>query len=199
MGKTTMLGRRGFLSGSVATFLAMATPAWAICRRTAGNPEGPFYLPGAPFRTRLAPKDLPGEPLRISGRVTGANGCTPLTGAVLDVWHADADGFYYGVEAPRPLQPEAYTLRGRMRTDADGRYAFDTILPGRYRLGPNWERPRHIHLIVSHPAHRQLTTQIYFAGDPRNQRDPLVKPELIVPLQAQAGGGYQGGFDPVLP
>jgi catechol 1,2-dioxygenase len=62
--------------------------------------------------------------------------------------------------------------------------------------------PRHIHFIVSHPAHSRLITQLYFAGDPHNQTDPLVKTSLIIPLkprQREGGGAGRGGvFDIVL-
>lgn len=201
MPNDSAIHRRTFLTAGLAALLATAVrPAWAECPVTAANPEGPFYIPGAPFRSRLAPPDLAGRPLHISGQVRGAGSCGPLAGAVLDLWHASTDGFYYGLEAPRPLSPEEYLLRGRIRTGTDGRYAFDTILPGNYRMGPNWARARHIHLIVSHPPGRRLTTQLYFAGDPLNQSDPLVKSSLIIPLREKAGGtGLEGSFDIVLP
>lgn len=200
MNRRGLMNRRGFLTGSLAALVTAAgSSAWAACPVTAANPEGPFYVPGAPFRRRLAPPDLLGRPLHLSGQVRSGD-CEPLAGAVLDVWHANADGFYYGLETPRPLSPEEYLLRGRIRTDSNGRYAFDTILPGNYRMGPNWARARHIHLIVSHPPGRRLTTQLYFAGDPLNQTDPLVKSSLVIPLQEQKQGtALAGTFDIVLP
>jgi len=191
--------RRTFLTATLAVLLGPAVrPVWGACPVTATNPEGPFYVPGAPFRNRLAPPELPGKRLQISGRVLGADGCNPLAGAVLDVWHADSEGHYFGLEAPRPLAPEEYLLRGRIRTGADGRYAFDTILPGNYRMGRNWARARHIHLIVSHPPGRRLTTQLYFGGDPLNKTDPLVKSSLVIPLR-ETGEGLAGTFDITLP
>lgn len=198
------VNRREFLAGSlIAAFGMMVRPAFAAsCTATEENPSGPFYLAGAPFQSRLAPENFPGERLRIAGRVLAAGNCEPLAGAIVDVWHASSGGYYYGLEAPRPLKPEDYLLRGRIRTGADGRYAFDTILPGNYRVSETWARPRHIHYLVSHPSRQSLTTQLYFEGDPQNVRDPLVKSALIIPLKRSQGEGaaaaYQGTFDIVL-
>ncbi|HXE96118.1 MAG TPA: hypothetical protein VN642_06925, partial [Dongiaceae bacterium] len=100
--------------------------------------------------------------------------------------------------APRPLKLEEYQLRGRIRTGADGRYSFETILPGNYRVTETWVRPRHIHYIVSHPSRGSLTTQLYFEDDPYNKTDPMVKSPLIIPLKREGTGGYEGQFDIVL-
>lgn len=194
------LNRRQFLTLAAVAALGMARPvAGAGCPATEENPAGPFHLPGAPFRSKLAPDSQPGERLAISGRVLAGPGCTPLAGAVVDVWHASAAGYYYGLEASRPLKPEEYLLRGRIRTGGDGRYSFDTILPGNYRVNEEWVRPRHIHYIVSHPGHKSLTTQLYFEGEPQNLTDPMVKKPLIIPLRRLTGKGYEGTFDIVLP
>ena len=203
MSEENEVSRRQFLAGSlIATLGVMVRPAFgASCAITEDNPSGPFYLAGAPFQSQLAPENLPGERLRISGRVLAAGSCEPLAGAVVDVWHASSGGYYYGLEATQPLQPEDYLLRGRIRTGADGRYAFDTILPGNYRVSETWVRPRHIHYIVSHPSRRSLTTQLYFEGDPQNARDSLVKSALIIPLRRQGEGAvaaFEGTFDIVL-
>jgi catechol 1,2-dioxygenase len=195
------VNRRQFLAAALVAALAMSRNAsGAGCHVTEDNPQGPFYLPGAPFRSKLAPDSQPGERLKISGRVLGGSNCSPLAGAVVDVWHASAAGFYYGLEATRPLKPEEYLLRGRIRTGEDGRYSFDSILPGNYRVNENWVRPRHIHYTVSHPDHQSLTTQLYFEGDPQNLTDPMVKKTLIIPLKQLKGktGGYEGGFDIIL-
>ena len=195
------INRREFLTATLAALLGMAGLAeGASCSSTENNPEGPFYIPGAPFRNRLAPENQPGERLRISGRVLAAPGCEPLSGAIVDVWHASAAGYYYGLEATRPLKAEEYLLRGRIRTGENGSYSFDTILPGNYRVTETWTRPRHIHYIVSHPNRRGLTTQLYFEGDPVNQADPMFKPSLTTPLKRRQGegAGFEGTFDIVL-
>jgi protocatechuate 3,4-dioxygenase beta subunit len=70
-----------------------------------------------------------------------------------------------------------------MRTDREGRYRFDSIVPGRYPLVWPLTRPRHIHVIVTHPQYKPLTTQIYFEGDKYNRSDPWWQESLTIPLQ----------------
>jgi protocatechuate 3,4-dioxygenase beta subunit len=105
----------------------------------------------------------------------------PIAGALVDVWQADADGKYdvdYG-------RGETF-LRGRMKTDAKGFYEFETIRPAAYGIGHS-KRPAHIHFMVSAPGRKRLVTQLYFAGDPHLDDDPLsaVYPDLIVALKGR--------------
>ena len=60
--------------------------------------------------------------------MTGADG-SPLAGAVLDVWHADAEGFYSGFHPDLP----AGIFRGKVIADEEGRYEVNTILRRRTR------------------------------------------------------------------
>jgi catechol 1,2-dioxygenase len=128
------------------------------CSATGSDIRGPFYIAGAPRRPMLAGPQEKGERIRIQGSVFAADCTTPLAGALLDIWHADADGNYHDAK-------EQYRLRGQILTDARGRYEFETIRPGNYRQEEGW-RPAHIHLTVSAPAHQSVTTQLYFRGDP---------------------------------
>lgn len=155
--------------------------AAALCRITEPNALGPFYRERAPFRSVLAAPSEPGEPLVITGRVLAADGCTPLSNAVVDAWHANARGRYYNVGDHRGDEPEEFRLRGRVATNENGQYRFDTIMPGSYSF-----RPRHVHLIATHPDAESLVTQMYFAGDPRLQRDPLVRESLVVEKQNES-------------
>lgn len=153
--------------------------AAAVCRPTEMNALGPYYRRQAPFRTVLAGPSEPGEPLVISGRVLASDGCTPLGDVTVEAWHANAQGEYYNVLDERRDPPQQYRLRGRLRTDAQGTYRFETIMPGSYKMGIA-TRPRHVHFIASHPRASQLVTQMYFAGDPHLDDDPLVEESLIV-------------------
>jgi catechol 1,2-dioxygenase len=128
------------------------------CRPTSSDLEGPYYEPGAPERTQIATASEPGERIIISGTVYGPDCKTPLENAIVDVWQADREGVYHGPE-------DEYRLRGRLYTDADGRYEFETTMPGRYAQS-NGFRPAHIHFKVSHADGAPLTTQLYFMGDP---------------------------------
>src|SRR5262249_26342446 len=126
---------------------------------TESNIEGPFYRPGAPFRTRLYDDGEPGRVLVISGTVVARNG-RPLAGALLDSWQASAAGRYDSDDPRTPPKPDAFRLRGKVKTDREGKYQFETVWPSPYQVGPDQTRPAHIHLKVSHNAYRALTTQI---------------------------------------
>ena len=60
-----------------------------------------------------------------------------------------------------------------LTTDSEGRYRFKTIKPAAYPAGPNLIRPAHIHFQVSGRQDR-LVTQLYFEGDPYNEKDPFL-------------------------
>lgn len=168
------------------------------CEVTGSDVEGPFHVEDAPERTVLAGPNEPGERLMIEGTVYGPDCSDGLAGVLLDVWHADADGNYHDAA-------DDYRLRGQMMTDADGRYSFETIIPGRYPLGGS-TRPAHIHFMVSKPGFTPLTTQLYFAGDPfLKPNDPCGNgcnsgdPTLIIDLAERANdAGMQGVFDVVM-
>lgn len=203
MDTTRRFGRRQFLAAGLGAALLAAPRGFgaALCPPTEENPQGPFYLPDMPLRADLAPRDEPGERLAVTGRVLSAADCRPLAGARVEVWHANASGTYYGLEGDGG--EDASRLRGRIRTGADGAYRFETVLPGRYPLSPRRFRPRHIHYLVSHPGHRTLMTQLYFAGDPDLIGDPFVRPSLVVPLRSVAAAGTRpaersAAFDVVL-
>ncbi len=151
------------------------------CLPTADNVRGPFYRRGAPWRTQLCPIDEPGDALSISGTVTSGSECKPVAAAVLDVWQANAKGLYsnlLGIGAR--TNPRTFNLRGRVQSDADGHYRFESIVPGRYPLFWPLTRPRHVRLIVTHPDCETLTTQIYFEGDEYNEWDPWWDASLTI-------------------
>ena len=135
---------------------------------------GPFYWEGAPDLPRgsnLA-AGVKGEPTFYSGRVLSEDG-RPLENALLDIWSGDGEG-NYDMQIPGETGMKA---RGRIRTDADGRYWFRSIRPTFYpvptdgpvgrmllRMGRHPYRPGHIHMIVSAPKHLPVTTHLFVAG-----------------------------------
>jgi len=163
-------------------------PPTPECAETEDNIEGPFYKAGAPDKTSLYEAGMPGTRLTISGQVFGLDGCEALAGAVLDVWQADDAAVYDGA---------GYKLRGKLHPDADGKYVLETIIPGHYLNGAQY-RPAHVHVKASAPGHVLLTTQLYFEGDPYNDIDPFIKPELIMTLSDGPNGEKLATFDFVL-
>lgn len=122
--------------------------------KTQKDAEGPFYKANAPVRSVIETK---GEPLRIEGRVFSGDCETPLEGAILDVWHCDNEGNY---------DLKGFNGRGLVKTDRNGKYSFTTIFPP-----PYGNRPRHIHIKVRAAGKAELTTQLYFQGDPNIKND----------------------------
>ena len=162
--------------------------AGASCAATRPDIEGPFFAPSSPERGNLRDPDLAGTSLVVTGRVLDAD-CRPIAGAVLDFWQADADGVYDNV---------GFRLRGHQRTDADGRYLLETIVPGHYLNGSQY-RPAHLHVKLAAPARPLLTTQLYFEGDPHNAVDPWFSEETMLRLAGVEGRGLYALFDFVAP
>ena len=143
------------------------------CRPTPDNPQGPYYIAGAPFK-EIFGESLEGERFHLTGKVLNQD-CQPISGAVLDFWHTDSFGNY---------DHEGYTLRGRIQTNQNGEYFLDTVFPEKYgEFG--LMRPRHIHLKVHVTDEPTLTTQLYFEND--SDRDIFVKDELILKLSEGDG------------
>lgn len=156
---------------------------------------GPFFVEGAPhveLGGDIAP-GLPGEPTYVSGRVTSPDG-TPIADALIDVWQVRSDQLY-DVQDPEAGGLQA---RAKLRTDADGRYAFRTIKPVSYpvptdgpvgkmllELGRHPYRPAHIHFMLTAPGFERLVTHIFPEGDPYLDSDAVfgVKDSLVVPFE----------------
>ena len=113
----------------------------------------------------------------------------PIPNATLDVWQAKADGVY-DIQDPNA----EFELRGRVKTNAEGRYAFKTYKPVFYGVptdGPVGEparamgrhpmRPAHMHAIVTAPGYQQVITHVFVEGDPYLDSDAVfaVKDSLV--------------------
>jgi protocatechuate 3,4-dioxygenase beta subunit len=142
--------------------------------------EGPYFTRNSPQTASLLEVGMGGTRLSVSGTVLSAS-CQPISGALLDFWQADDQGQYDNV---------GYRLRGHQFTDAEGRYSLETIVPGLY---PG--RTRHIHVKAQAPGARVLTTQLYFAGEPGNQRDGIFRPELAMSLEDTESAGKSAQFN----
>jgi protocatechuate 3,4-dioxygenase beta subunit len=150
---------------------------------TLAQTEGPYFSPGSPLRRSLLEPGTRGTRLVISGLVLSED-CRPLRRAVLDFWQADARGEY---------DNEGFTLRGHQRTDADGRYRLETVVPGLY---PG--RTRHLHVKVARArSSAVLTTQLYFAGEAGNRADGIHDRTLEMRM-GRRGRTRTGRFDFVL-
>lgn len=126
--------------------------------------------------TRQHPGQPIGEKIIVEGRVLDEDG-SPVPGALIEVWQANAAGRYAHREDRHgaPLDPN-FSGAGRTLADADGHYRFLTIRPGAYPWlnHPNAWRPAHVHFSLFGIGMRQrLVTQMYFPGDPLLALDPI--------------------------
>jgi len=184
MRSTYSNSRRQFVLKALAGSLALSwLPAFAarkkkkappapVCRLTAEQEEGPFYIKGEPLRSNLV-EDREGIPLVLRVQLFDMQHCTPLKNASLEIWSCDASGEYSGYDGlhmgpppegmgpppgmpphdhngPPPGPPPHHTpdnektfLRGRQVSDEQGHVEFTTIYPGCYE-----GRVNHVHLKV---------------------------------------------------
>jgi protocatechuate 3,4-dioxygenase beta subunit len=114
--------------------------------------------------TRIGPGDQPGERMRIEGVVRDRNG-RPIEGVIVYAYHTNAEGVYPPEDRlPNTAAYRHGRLRGWARTDARGRYAFDTIRPGSY---PSRNAPAHVHMHVIEPGCcTYFIDEIQFTDDP---------------------------------
>jgi len=153
---------------------------------------GPFHVVESPPRPLGADIALraSGEACLVTGRVVGPDG-EPLGGATVDVWQADADGFY---DVQRPDTVPEGNLRGLFTTEPDGTFWFRTIVPRHYPIpddgpvgallaatGRHPNRPAHIHFLVRAPGYAPLTTHVFAADSAYLDSDAVfgVKPSLV--------------------
>lgn len=140
----------------------------AFCIVKPEQTEGPYFVDEKLQRSdlRLDPTDnsiRSGVPLRLTLRLSSVagNSCGPLAGAVVDVWHNDAQGEYSDVRDRKYDNRGRKFLRGYQLTDANGVASFLTVYPGWY---PG--RTVHIHFKVrTTPAAgraAEFTSQLYF-------------------------------------
>ncbi|OBF28024.1 catechol 1,2-dioxygenase [Mycobacterium sp. ACS4331] len=184
-------------------------------RGNKGSIEGPYYVPNSPERGAMGTMPMrrneAGTPLVWDGRISSTDG-RPLAGKI-ELWHADADGFYSQFA---PGLPE-WNLRGTFSTGPDGTFQIATVRPAPYQIptdgscgkliaAAGWHawRPAHLHVKVSAPGHETLTAQLYFPGDAHNDDDiaSAVKPELVLAPVTQPDGvqkvDYGFVLDPVV-
>ncbi|PXW23105.1 catechol 1,2-dioxygenase [Paraburkholderia caballeronis] len=170
--------------------------------------EGPLYVAGAPVRDSVSRIDVNPDPdagpLIIHGTVTGVDG-KPVADAIVECWHANSKGFYSHFD-PTGAQTE-FNLRGAVKTGADGRYEFRTLMPVGYGcpphgatqqllnvLGRHGNRPAHVHFFVTSDNARKLTTQFNIEGDPLIWDDfaYATREELIPHVVEKTGGTALG-------
>ena len=130
--------------------------------------EGPYFVDEKIERSdiRSDPSDgsvKEGLPLQIAFAVSqiNSNGCAPLAGAIVDIWHCDVEGVYSDATDPGFNTLGKKFLRGYQVTDANGLAQFTTIYPGWYQ-----GRTVHIHFKIragaGSGATHEFASQLFF-------------------------------------
>ena len=174
-----LVSRRFLLAGSAAGAGLLATRGGqaATLAPTPPQTEGPFYPTSFPadmdsdlVQVRGQAAQAMGTVLHLEGRVLDVNG-RPLPGALVEIWQSDTQGIYDHPRQPgRDKRDAAFQGYGRMMADGEGRYRFRTLKPVAY---PG--RTPHIHLKVATGSGSLLTSQLYIAGEPQNERDGVFR------------------------
>jgi protocatechuate 3,4-dioxygenase beta subunit len=189
--------------------LAWAGPLAAATATPAAS-RGPFYPVASPLEddanlAEIGGRRAQGQIVLVGGRVLDAKG-RPVAGARVEIWQANAFGRYHhpGDTSSKMVDPH-FQGSGFSIADADGAYRFLTVKPLAYGMGFGMRTP-HIHFRIAPPNGGELVTQMYFAGEPLNERDallgqirdPAARAAVIVDFRPQGDGALSGTFDIVL-
>ena len=146
------------------------------------TPNGAYDWNDA-FTGNLVTSDASGERIRVEGRVFDGDG-QPVPDCMLEVWQADSQGRFADPQDKRALPNAAFRGFGRVGTDANGAYAFDTIKPGSVPDPDGKAQAPHLLLAVfARGMLRHLYTRIYFDGEAANSSDPVL---ALVPADRRA-------------
>ena len=205
--------RRAFIKNSLSVSSLLCVPGLMAeeLSLTPHQTEGPFYPDKMPLDTdndliilndSLTP--AVGTVAYLSGKVTDIKG-NPLRNTLVEIWQVDNNGVYLHTKGgSRSKLDSNFQGYGRFLTDSKGNYFFRTLKPSPYS-----GRTPHIHMAVSAKGEKKFTTQCYIKGEPRNQKDFILKrvkdlkarESLIVPFKKVNGtktGEVAAKFDIVL-
>ena len=205
--------RRAFIKNSLSVSSLLCVPGLMaeVLSLTPHQTEGPFYPDKMPLDTdndliilndSLTP--AVGTVAYLSGKVTDIKG-NPLRNTLVEIWQVDNNGVYLHTRGgSRSKLDSNFQGYGRFLTDSKGNYFFRTLKPSPYS-----GRTPHIHMAVSAKGEKKFTTQCYIKGEPRNQKDFILKrvkdlkarESLIVPFKKVNGtktGEVAAKFDIVL-
>jgi catechol 1,2-dioxygenase len=149
---------------------------------TTQNLLGPFWRLNQPVAQNgdsIVRSPTAGPELFATLRFVDVEGA-PVAGAEVDIWQSSPVGLY---EQQDPGQA-AMNLRGKFRTDADGKIWFRSVKPGPYPIpttgvvgqlldaqGRHPYRPAHMHALAYKDGFKTVISQIYVRQDPYYDTD----------------------------
>lgn len=138
---------------------------------------GPFFGPSLldPRWTVVASGPTSGERIRVEGRLRDGEG-RPLTDGMIEIWQADPGGRYrHPADAGSSSMDDGFVGFGRSGTDADGRFAFDTVMPGPVARSGGSAQAAHLNVhVFARGLLDRLATRVYFDDDPSREQDPFL-------------------------
>jgi protocatechuate 3,4-dioxygenase, beta subunit len=169
--------RRRLLHGAGVLAATAALPVGAAdLIPTPPQSTGPFYPLSLPLDSdndlvivEGRPERAAGTILHLAGRVLDADG-RPVRGVRVEIWQCDAFGVYHHPRDRRGPADANFQGFGATTVNGEGAYRFRTIEPVPY---PG--RTPHIHFRIVGPGFEPLTTQMYLADHPLNERDGLYR------------------------
>ena len=178
--------RRFFLTKGISSVLAGYTTV------SLGKQAAPFNLTpretSGPFYPVVEQEDKDYDLTQITGKNKYAKGEViwleaevidsdgkPLKNATVELWQANSVGRYRhpfdSNQAPIDPNFQGWAV---VNTNDKGIVKFKTIFPGAYPASRNWMRTPHIHFKLYKDGYQELTTQMYFPGEPLNDKDRLL-------------------------
>jgi len=177
----TLESRRHFLQtlaagGAFYTVSGLFAEALTLTPPTTSGPFYPDHLPLDQDNDLIRITDdltpAIGTITNLTGRILDVKGA-PLKGALVELWQADDLGSYLhsrGIQRGKERDAH-FQGYGKFETASDGGWRFRTIKPGLYT-----GRTRHYHFGITLPGQqRRFTTQLFFAGEPGNDRDMVLR------------------------
>jgi protocatechuate 3,4-dioxygenase alpha subunit len=140
---------------------------------------GPFFpgqfAAGCEDLTVVDGKRARGQHILLEGSVV-EEGNVPVRNAIVEIWQPDAGGVFRHPLDPRYAEVDpGFFGWGRYRTDAQGRYRFRTVMPGRASSGNGALRYPHVNLMVlAIGVTRRLVTTAFFADTAEKVDDPVL-------------------------
>lgn len=121
------------------------------------------------------------NPIKVSGVVYKNDGKTPASNIILYAYHTNDKGIYPSNKNSKGWESRHGYLRGWVKTDSQGRYAFYTSRPASY---PNTNIPQHIHITIKEPGKNE-----YYIDDVCFKDDPNITKAIINKKNPRAGYG----------